>query len=213
MLYGFYQNSLSFVRRIISGRRPLMLTAIFLLLFFLFFITPFFLFASDGASAIKPLIKGDYAPAVTLISTGSLKETIIDFNPAASASASSMPPALVWFWFISCENCIRDMKFMREIHKKYSSKLSLIAVNVDSPDARGPVKNFIKNNGISAYQNYYDKITETPFSKSYDASDKFGITATPAVFLIDKAGRIVLRAESVINFDVLEDCIETLLSE
>jgi len=211
MLYGFYQNSLSFARRIFSGRRPLTLTAIFLLSFLLFFITPVFLFASDDASAIKPLIKGDYAPAVTLISTGGLKETLIDFNPAASASAK--PPALVWFWFISCENCIRDMKFMRELHRKYSSKLSLIAINVDAPDARGPVKNFIKNNGISAYQNYYDKITETPFSKSYDASDKFGITATPAVFLIDKTGRIALRAESVINFDELEDYIETVLSE
>ncbi len=193
----------------------LALPAILLSPFFIFFIAPSLLLAADEASAIKPLIKGDYAPAVTLISTGSLKETLLDFNPAASAPApdSSKRPALVWFWFISCENCIRDMKFMRELHKKYSSKLSLIAVNVDAPDARGPVKNFIKNNGISAYQNYYDKITETPFSKSYDASDKFGITATPAVFLIDKNGRIALRAEGVINFDELEDCIETVLNE
>ncbi len=193
----------------------LALPAILLSPFFIFLKAPSLLLAADEASAIKPLIKGDYAPAVTLISTGSLKETLLDFNPSASAAASdsSKRPVLVWFWFISCENCIRDMKFMRELHKKYSSKLSLIAVNVDAPDARGPVKNFIKNNGISAYQNYYDKITETPFSKSYDASDKFGITATPAVFLIDKNGRIAFRAESVINFDELEDCIETVLNE
>jgi thiol-disulfide isomerase/thioredoxin len=209
MLHAFYDNAAAFIRRISSGGRKI--TALSIAAFLILLLSQCFILAPVNAVEIKPLIKGDYAPAVTLISTGNLKETAIDFNPAASASPKR--PALVWFWFISCENCVRDMKFMRELHKKYASKLSLIAVNVDAPEERGPVKNFIKNNGIAAYENYYDKITQTPFSKSYEASDKFGITSTPAVFIIDKTGRIALRAENNINFDELEDYIETVLSE
>ncbi|HOT77844.1 MAG TPA: TlpA disulfide reductase family protein, partial [Candidatus Wallbacteria bacterium] len=124
------------------------------------------IFSAPGRSmAARPLMgdpnaprEGSPAPAICVLEPGALKEVIISFDKPVKGGPGA--PALVWFWFMSCENCVKDMKFMREIHKKYKSRLSLIAVNVDKPDQRGTVKNFIKNNGISGYDNYFDKITE-----------------------------------------------------
>ncbi len=204
-----YSNTAALIRQK-NARRP-MITALSAAAFLILLLSPRIIPAPVDSSEIKPLLKGDFAPAVTLISIGNLKEAAVNFNPASSASIKL--PALVWFWFISCENCVRDMKFMGQLHKKYASELSLIAVNVDAPEERGTVKNFIENNRIASYQNYFDKITQTPFSRAYEASDKFGVTSTPAVFIIDKTGRIAWRAENNINFDELEDYIETVLGE
>ncbi len=193
------------------------LKAFFSFLFFAAFLaSPAAVFTPDYAMAARPLMgdpnapqEGSAAPAICVLEPGGLKEVLISFDKPAKDGPGA--PALVWFWFMSCENCVKDMKFMREIHKKYKSRLSLIAVNVDKPDRRGTVKNFIKNNGISGYDNYYDKITEHVFSADYDASDKFAIYSTPALFIIDKNGKIILRAEGHINFDLVEQKLETIV--
>lgn len=164
--------------------------------------------AQPDPGVFKALAAGDSAPAISVVPVDGGAETVISFG-----GENSKTPALVWFWFISCENCVKDMKFMRGIHKKYKNEITLVAVNVDKPLERGSVKNFVKNNGISGYRNFFDKITETAFSVSYDASDKFGINRTPAIFIIDRTGKIIFSAENDIDFDEVEKNIETAIKK
>lgn len=157
---------------------------------------------------IKALSAGDAAPAVTLIGVGNGDETSVRFSGAGSAA-----PALVWFWFMSCDDCVRDMKFMREIAAAYRNSISLLAVNVDKPADRVAVVNFIKTSGISGYDNYFDRITSTPFKVTYEASDAFGVSRTPALFVIGHDGKVVFAAEGDIDFDEVEKNIEKVAAK
>jgi thiol-disulfide isomerase/thioredoxin len=165
--------------------------------------------AQQEPAVFRALAAGDAAPDISVVPVDGGEETVISFGGGDNSKA----PALVWFWFISCENCVKDMKFMRGIQKNYKKDISFVAVNVDKPSERGSVMNFLKNNGISGYQNFFDKITENTFSVSYDASDKFGINRTPAIFIIDKTGKIIFSAESDIDFDEVEKNIETAIKK
>ncbi len=175
--------------------------------FFLKFPLNAFSGGSDAA-LVKSALEGCLAPDVKLICSDGVKEIKISFEKGGRGVKN---PALVWFWYLSCENCIKDMKFMREIYRNYNGKISLISVNVDMPEDRETAANFIKNNGISGYNNYFDVISVTPFAVSYDASDKFGISSTPAVFVIDENGLIRYKAEHIIDFDELENKMKSVI--
>lgn len=176
---------------------------------FLIISTPPALCGQAEPGVFRALAAGDSAPDITVVPVDGGTGTVISFGGGENSKA----PALVWFWFMSCENCVKDMKFMRGIQKKYKNEISLLAVNVDKPSERGSVKNFVKNNGISGYDNFFDKITENAFSVSYDASDKFGINRTPAIFIIDRTGKIIFSAENDIDFDEVEKNIETAIKK
>lgn len=165
--------------------------------------------AQQEQAAFRALAAGDSAPDISVVPVAGGAEMLLSFGGGDNSKA----PALVWFWFMSCENCVKDMKFMRDIQKKYKKGIYLFAINVDKPLERAAVKNFVKNNGISGYQNFFDKITENTFSVSYDASDKFGINRTPAIFIIDKTGKIIFSAENDIDFDEVEKNIETAIKK
>jgi len=174
--------------------------ALFAALIFMAGFIWFLLAESHAQGGVSNLKTGSLAPELVLSAVDSEKDETVSFT--------NRLPAVVFFWYLSCENCVADVKFMRDIKTKYSEKLSFIAINVDSEEKRSAVKNFIKNNGLSAYKNYFDRITYTASTVSFAAADKYGVYQTPCVFLIGASGVVEYRAEHEIDFDELEKAIE-----
>ena len=94
---------------------------------FLLFPAPFAFGGQPEPGVFRALAAGDPAPDILVEPVGGGAGTVVSFGGGGNSKA----PALVWFWFMSCENCVKDMKFMRGIQKKYKKDISLVAVNVD----------------------------------------------------------------------------------
>lgn len=92
---------------------------------------------------------------------------------------------LVSFWVSSCSLCKEELRVLNALGEKYKGNKD-IGITVVSTDFGGPrmVKIVLKESG---------GVVNVPivFDKGLNvARDKFGVTSFPALFLLDKAGKI-----------------------
>lgn len=94
---------------------------------------------------------------------------------------------LVDFWASWCPYCIKDLPALKDVYKAYESK-GLIIVGVAVRDTIPDTQKAVKNHGIE-WPVIYNAGT-VPYAL-------YGITGIPHLMLIDPAGKIVSRGESV----------------
>lgn len=115
---------------------------------------------------------------------------------------------LVDFWTYTCINCIRTLPYVKSWHEKYKDQ-GLVVVGVHTPEypferSTDNVKTAIKRFGIPyavAQDNQY--ATWNAYSNRY----------WPAVYLIDKQGRVVYQHFGEGEYAETEAKIRTLLAE
>lgn len=111
---------------------------------------------------------------------------------------------LIDFWATWCGPCIAEIPNVVENYRKYHSKgFEVIGITLEStPDDLKKMTSFAQKNGM-VWPQYFD-------GKGWqnDLGRKFGINAIPAMFLLDKEGRI---ASSNARGEKLESEIKRLL--
>ena len=115
---------------------------------------------------------------------------------------------LVDFWTYTCINCIRTLPYVKSWHEKYKDQ-GLVVVGVHTPEypferSTDNVKTAIKRFGITypvAQDNQY--ATWSAYNNQY----------WPAVYLVDKQGKVVYQHFGEGAYAATEAKIRTLLAE
>ena len=94
-------------------------------------------------------------------------------------------PVLISFWFLACEPCKKEMKFLDEYHQKYSdSGFKVLSINTDNSRTINRVKPFVKS------KRYSFPILNDPKSLFFR---KLGGKVCPYTVLVDHKGNIVKK--------------------
>src|SRR5688572_14821120 len=114
---------------------------------------------------------------------------------------------LVEFWTYSCINCIHVLPHVKQWHQRYHDQ-GLVVVGVHTPEygeerSASNVKAAIERFGI-----------EYPVAQDngYRTWDAYGNRFWPALYLVDRDGKVVYRHYGEGDYDVTEARIRELLS-
>ena len=94
-------------------------------------------------------------------------------------------PTLISFWFLACEPCKKEMKYLDEFNIKYAgSGFQVISINTDGSRALSSVEPFVDS------KKYSFKVLSDPRSKY---QRKLKGTSCPFTVIIDHNGNIISR--------------------
>ena len=94
-------------------------------------------------------------------------------------------PALISFWFLACEPCKKEMKYLDEFNKKYADTgFQVISINTDGSRALSSVEPFVKS------KKYSFKVLSDPRSKY---QRKLKGASCPFTVMVDHRGVITAR--------------------
>ena len=92
-------------------------------------------------------------------------------------------PMAISFWFLACEPCKKEMKFLDEYNQKYSEQgFKVLSVNTDNSRTINRVKPFVKS------KKYSFTILNDPKSLFFR---KMGGKICPFLVLVDNEGNII----------------------
>jgi cytochrome c biogenesis protein CcmG/thiol:disulfide interchange protein DsbE len=86
------------------------------------------------------------------------------------------------FWASWCGPCKREAPTLEKVWREYRSR-GLVVLGVDSEDASGDARRFLRAHGIT-----YPVVVDASGGL---AQDTYGIPGYPSTFVIDRAGRVV----------------------
>ena len=94
-------------------------------------------------------------------------------------------PALISFWFLACEPCKKEMKYLDEFNRKYADTgFQVISINTDGSRALSSVEPFVKS------KKYSFKVLSDPRSKY---QKKLKGASCPFTVMVDHRGVITSR--------------------
>ena len=199
------------MNRIFSNR--VLLTALFLSFFFF----PAANFSQtavaddqSGYSGPRTLPIGAYAPDISLAEAGKKQITDIEFNRGKKSEKDKA--TLLLFWYLECPKCLADIKHIKRLHDAYKKNVTFITVNVDSEEKREAALNFMKNNKMEDFRNFFEKIEIVGENRYFATADSYGVMETPSLFIISAEGAVKYKAESEIDFDDVEKNIKALIN-
>jgi len=92
-------------------------------------------------------------------------------------------PIAISFWFLACEPCKKEMKYLDEYHRKYKEQgFKVLSINTDNSRTINRVKPFIKS------KKYDFPVLSDPKSLFFR---KLGGKVCPFLVLVDHEGNIV----------------------
>jgi peroxiredoxin/tetratricopeptide (TPR) repeat protein len=91
---------------------------------------------------------------------------------------------LVDFWAVWCGPCVAEMPNVKKVYEKFKDKgFDIIGISLDDDETR--LRDYLKENEIPWRQVFSGKGWNSPVSRQY------GINAIPAMWLIDKEGKLI----------------------
>ncbi len=92
---------------------------------------------------------------------------------------------LVFFWSLFCSSCLEELPKLQGILPP-GDDYKVFCVSLDSDRMQRGIANFARTRRIS-YPNLMERIE----NDTYVVADKWGVSATPSVFVVDPSGQIV----------------------
>jgi len=127
---------------------------------------------------------GAVAPAFSLKS--------VDGRPTSLADALKKGPVLAAFFKVSCPVCQFTFPFLERLFESYGgSKFTLWGISQNGP---ADTRDFCKEFGVT-FPSLIDE-------KGYPASNQYGITHVPTLFLISPDGKIQRSAVGFVKADL-----------
>lgn len=155
---------------------------------------------SPMAEGIRMLDAGALAPLF------SIKDT--EGAPFHFAEERGKKPVLLFFWSIFCEPCRLEMPVLQKMHIQHKdSGLEVVGVSLDGEPLRSSIRGFVKQEGYT----FKVVIDELDSREMFNAADAYGVAATPALFLVDRTGKIVLARAGRVKEEELEKALQAVL--
>ena len=146
---------------------------------------------------------------VNLFAEGKLPDTFLkDLNGKKVSVHDYLDggPLLISFWFLACEPCKKEMKFLNEFHQKYNEHgFKVISINMDTPRSMSKVKKYVKSS------KYAFEVLQDPRMSLFK---KMGGAIMPFVVLVNNEGFIVNKhvGYNLGDEKALEEEIQALIS-
>jgi peroxiredoxin len=125
----------------------------------------------------------------------------LDGNSYSLEELRRRGPALAAFFKISCPVCQFTFPFLQRLHERYGS-VDVTILGISQDDAKATAS-FAKQYGITFPIALDDK------EKAYPASNAYGLTSVPTIFLIDPEGSVRVSSMGFVKAD-LEKIAATL---
>lgn len=120
------------------------------------------------------IVEGNAAPTFALKS--------LDGKEFALPKLLEKGPVVAAFFKVSCPVCQFTFPFLERLHKKYGGD-GVTIVGISQDDAKS-TKDFAKEHGTTFAMLLDEK------SKGYVASNAYGLTSVPTIFLIEPDGKV-----------------------
>lgn len=120
------------------------------------------------------IVAGKMAPAFSL--------NALDGKSFSLAALIEEGPVVAAFFKVSCPVCQFTFPFLERLYKRYGNGTAKFA-GISQDDA-GATKDFIKQYGVT-FQMLLDEK-----QKGYPASNAYGLTNVPSIFLIERDGTV-----------------------
>lgn len=157
---------------------------------------------SPTAEGIRMLDAGALAPEFRV------KDT--EGAPFRFAEERGKKPVLLFFWSIFCEPCRLEMPVLQKMHVQYKdSGLDVVGVSLDGEPLKSSIRGFVKQEGYT----FKVLIDELDSREMFKAADAYGVAGTPALFLVDRAGRILLSRVGRVKEEELEKAVQAVLKK
>ena len=141
------------------------------------FISITLLFSEETVNDTTMSIKEELLPDTFLKDLDNKKVSILEYLDSK--------PALISFWFLACEPCKKEMKYLDQFNQKYSDAgFKVLSINTDNSRAIKSVKPFVES------KKYSFKVLNDPRS-SYQR--KLKGTSCPYTVMVDHNGVITSR--------------------
>jgi peroxiredoxin len=155
---------------------------------------------SPTAEGIRMLDAGVLAPDF------SVKDT--EGAPFHFAGERGKKPILLFFWSIFCEPCRLEMPVLQKMHVQYKDAgLDVVGISLDGEPLKSSIRGFVKQEGYT----FKVVIDELDSRELFKAADAYGVAGTPALFLVDRAGRIHLARAGRVREEELEKALQAVL--
>jgi len=152
------------------------------------------------AEAIRMLDAGAVAPAF------SIKDT--EGVPFHFADERGKKPVLLFFWSIFCEPCRLEMPVLQKMHVQHKdSGLDVVGVSLDGEPLKSSIRGFVKQEGYT----FKVLIDELDSREMFKVADAYGVAGTPSLFLVDRAGKIILARAGRVKEEELEKVLQAVL--
>jgi len=115
---------------------------------------------------------------------------------------------LVEFWTFDCINCIHVIPYVKQWHERYKDQ-GLVVVGVHTPE--NAHERVLEN--LEGAVNRFGISYPIAQDNDYKTWDAYGTRFWPALYLIDRSGKIVYRHYGEGDYDVTEARIRRALSD
>ncbi len=148
-------------------------------------------FTQDPEAFLPPTLPRP-APAFDLKSVNGQTTTLADLKNKV---------VLLDFWATWCAPCVKAMPDLQKLHDKYNDKgFAVVGISIDE-DGMKSVGPFLAKR----------KFTYPMLLDQNETWQKFGVRAIPAMFLLDRNGRIVQQFTGKVNKSTLEKAVAALV--
>ena len=104
------------------------------------------------------------------------------------------------FWASWCPDCRKDVPMLKELYAKYGERIKFVSVSFD--DKKENWKNYVEANGMD-----WLNVSELKKWKETQISQMYKIKWIPAMYLIDRQGKIIL---STVMIEKMADKLKEL---
>lgn len=107
---------------------------------------------------------------------------------------------LLFFWSYFCGPCREEFPLISEIAREYGGKgLQVVGVNLDGPEMKKVIDRMAVDAKVS-FRIVFDELDGDAFR----IADPYGVSGTPALFVIDRKGAITFSAVGVMTMEQLK---------
>ena len=154
----------------------------------------------QATETVKMLDAGAVAPEF------SIKDA--EGAPFHIAEERGKKPVLLFFWSIFCEPCRLELPVLQKMHAQHKdSGLTVVGVSLDGEPLKSSIRGFVKQEGYT----FKVLIDELDSREMFKAADSYGVAGTPALFLVDRAGKIILARSGRVKEEELEKAVQSVL--
>lgn len=116
------------------------------------------------------------------------------------ASCCGKDAVLLFFWSFFCGPCREEMPMISQMAREYKGKgLQVLGVNLDGREMKKAIDKFVVTEKID-FRILFDELAGDAFR----VADPYGVSGTPALFLIDKQGVISFSTVGAVTAEQLK---------
>jgi len=116
---------------------------------------------------------------------------------------------LLFFWSFFCGPCREEIPMINEMTKEYAgSGLQVVGVNLDGMEMKKAITKFVESEKIK-FRIVFDELVGDAFL----VADPYGVAGTPALFIVDKDGKIAFTSLGAVTGQKLKEEIEKVVRE